>query len=1006
MEQQGEITFLNDINALSTNFNIKVKIISLWRKKMKGNERETYRIDMILMDEMGTKIQASCLHRLFSKFERHLNVDECLIIKRPSLAANTASFKIVPNNQKLSFYYQTFVEKCSKWDGPQFVFDFVDFKDVVSQRYKENFIGYVVVCYKIEDTNKKDGTKGKRLNLKLQDLEDVEIDLTLWDDYAKDMCSYMLSQDREAHVVIAVHFGAVKTYKGKWGISNNFDGTRLFINDNFDQILTFKEKFIAKLSASSESSSHVGSYVLCSVEDEFMKNDVFSPIAYLGSIIQAKKVVIVGTIVAIVSDKMWYYDGCNYCKSKVEQKFETYDKEDGTSDVRDEKVYQCSNKDCQGKDVFPMSRLKIPIRVQDSTGTVTLTMFDHEVLKFVGKTAKELIQIQDDILNTNEVPRAYPVEFETLVNIKCAFVIRVTNFNITNAVENYGISVLTNDADILDQLNKKWKIDQLDASDSFSMGHSEFQDDVGKSAKDGVSYTGDNSTPVSKDFASDFNKSSTDLKRNLGDVYVSEDVVGSSKMDNRFKHQYSSSSEPSMNAVINDYYTRWLSYVIKAHEARHRPKLRKLYLDNKRSKFFLISYFIALTILVIAIAEAKRRRRLRKLYLDSKRSKFNRKCIPSKVDSTSSSATQPNSEIANLLNEAKLIIWDEAPMVHKHAFEALDRTLKDVLSVSDSRNSELPFGGKTIVFSGDFRQILPVVQNGTRQDIVHASLCLSYIWSTCKVLKLTRNMRLSIGTGSLNIDEINDFAKWLLEIGEGNLGDGNDGDSTIEIPNDLLITDSIDPIQSLIDFVYPSVLDRFKDRDYFSERAILAPKNEVVHGINDRLLALFPGEEVEYLSSDSLCPTEEINDPLHQDLYNPDVLNSVIVSGLPNHRLITRLGKRVIEAEILSGGNVGSRTYIPRISMIPSDKKIPFKFQRRQFPITVCFAMTINKSQGQSLSRVGLYLRDPVFSHGQLYVALSRVKTRDGVKLLIFDKDGRPTNTTTNVVYKEIFGKL
>ncbi|KAJ0622973.1 hypothetical protein HanIR_Chr01g0026591 [Helianthus annuus] len=109
--------------------------------------------------------------------------------------------------------------------------------------------------------------------------------------------------------------------------------------------------------------------------------------------------------------------------------------------------------------------------------------------------------------------------------MKCAFVIRVTDFNISNAVENYGISVVTNDVDILDQLNKKWKIDQLDASDSFSMGHSEFQDAVGESSKDGVSYTGDNSTPVSKDVASDFYKSSTDLKRNLGDVYVSEDEV-------------------------------------------------------------------------------------------------------------------------------------------------------------------------------------------------------------------------------------------------------------------------------------------------------------------------------------------------------------------------------------------------------------------------------------------------------------------------------------------------
>ncbi|KAF5759835.1 hypothetical protein HanXRQr2_Chr16g0746181 [Helianthus annuus] len=77
----------------------------------------------------------------------------------------------------------------------------------------------------------------------------------------------------------------------------------------------------------------------------------------------------------------------------------------------------------------------------------------------------------------------YPVEFETLVNLKCAFVIRVTDFNIVNAVENYGISVVTNDVDILDKLNKKWKIDQLDVSDSFAMSQSDFQSVGGESAK-------------------------------------------------------------------------------------------------------------------------------------------------------------------------------------------------------------------------------------------------------------------------------------------------------------------------------------------------------------------------------------------------------------------------------------------------------------------------------------------------------------------------------------------
>jgi len=94
------------------------------------------------------------------------------------------------------------------------------------------------------------------------------------------------------------------------------------------------------------------------------------------------------------------------------------------------------------------------------------------------------------------------------------------------------------------------------------------------------------------------------------------------------------------------------------------------------------------------------------------------------------------------------------------------------------------------------------------------------------------------------------------------------------------------------------------------------------------------------------------------------------------------------------------------MDLVPSDSRLPFKFQRRHFPISLCFAMTINKSQGQTLSRVGLYLPLPVFTHGQLYVVISRVKTKRGLKILILDEDGNVTNTMKNVVYKEIFETL
>lgn len=365
---------------------------------------------------------------------------------------------------------------------------------------------------------------------------------------------------------------------------------------------------------------------------------------------------------------------------------------------------------------------------------------------------------------------------------------------------------------------------------------------------------------------------------------------------------------------------------------------------------------------------------------------------------------------ARLLRMTRAIIYDECLMNHKLCFEAVDRTLRDLRDTP-----EKPYGGITTIHGGDFQQILPVIVRGSREDIVNASIQRSYLWNEMAVIKLRQNMRLDATA------EEQKFARWLIEIGHGSNTDEN---GLTKLPENIVNEDC----EEFLTKMYGEAFDlpSMPHPDFFHQRAILAPRNTDVKETNATILKRMPGEELLFESADdiNMNPNAAVNESptvpleylrslepatlppsdLRLKIGCPLILlrNLQPAQGLCNGTRMTllRAQSRVLEVRIMGGDHDGKIALIPRILMLPSTEEgYTFQFKRRQFPVKLAFAMTINKAEGQSLQHVGIDLRVPVFSHGQLYVALSRATSSKRVQVLL------PPNSnyeTMNVVYPEV----
>ncbi|XP_076920597.1 uncharacterized protein LOC143581785 [Bidens hawaiensis] len=379
-----------------------------------------------------------------------------------------------------------------------------------------DIIGHVVHVFKSNASNVKD--KNKR-TMEISDLRGNCVYLTLWDHYASELSKYVIKHFDEGQTIIVLQFGRVKYYtssdgKEKVYVSNSFGSnvSRFFINDFLFEIEEYKNSLVDLLNGNDVSvRKPIPVKILSFVDDEFLRATDFFNIGDICTIVFPKSIIILGTIKAIYPDTEWYYIGCNTRSRKLME-----------NNGEGGKEYECKTVQDQNKGAgFHWSC----------------------------------------VVDSNKVENGgFPAELDCLLEKIFAFKVDVADFNFRNNVDDYGINKLTDDTNIITELQKRLNVRLQSDSNSVTLGASisEFQSSGYVSIK--VSDIGDNQTPSSnvdaQDVATDTKGMSTSsddkLKRKLVEVFEVQDdaSMSATKMTSKTTEEMGTTSESCEGATL------------------------------------------------------------------------------------------------------------------------------------------------------------------------------------------------------------------------------------------------------------------------------------------------------------------------------------------------------------------------------------------------------------------------------------------------------------------------
>ncbi|XP_076889147.1 uncharacterized protein LOC143539831 [Bidens hawaiensis] len=352
-------------------------------------------MDLILEDKEENRVHASILKKFISCFGKKINEYSCYEISKASFASYSDNFKYVENNHKMLLELLKMMSL---------------FK--ISQREAEN--------------------QQKKLPIDLHGSNGSKIGITLWDSYVVNVRSYIENNPKEAPMVVILQFATYKPYGGVPGISNALSITNLL------QMIGSETPSNSLLSPLSIRDPYF---------EEFVNETDFSNVGEVEDIGMPKKVVICGSITQSSNYNSWYYVGCKICTTQLKEE----NKVSHQGEIVGEKSmnqfkgkYKCLSNKCNGAVVDAVARYRIPFDVQDSTGSLALTLWETQAVPIFKITAMELFKKLVEPSYSNDESVEFPAENlseKNRISRRAKMDYKRTRFHFTDDDEKYkGVS--------------------------------------------------------------------------------------------------------------------------------------------------------------------------------------------------------------------------------------------------------------------------------------------------------------------------------------------------------------------------------------------------------------------------------------------------------------------------------------------------------------------------------------------------------------------------------------